>query len=482
MSVSRIFALFRGMSKEKKSAMAYMAAAYIQYAIAFLVTPLFARLLTTEDFGLVATYNSWNEIMGPIATLSIYQTYFSLGLHKNKNTRDAFASSMLGLSAVTTVAAMLLLGGAQVLAPQLIGIPFSLTLLMGVYYLAYPATRYWMARERFEYKYKTLFRVTVASAVLTPLIGIIFVISADSGQGIARLYGTSVAPILTGIFFILYALKKCPKAYDRAQWKDALKFCLPLVPHYLSMHILSASDRVMINSMIGESSAGIYGMAYTASMVITAAWTAISGSLTPYLLDKLEKKQFKELAGVSTKCIVFFSLLCLCVCLVAPELILFLGGEKYSESISLIPPLLAAVLFMEMYNIFSIVTFYHGKTKSIATATVSAAGINVALNYFAISRYGYAAAAYTTLICYILYCFFHYLNMRRTEKNKIYHTGFLIVFSVVYVLLCFLCLLVYDYPLARYGFILCAALAGLIWRGKIAGFVKTVFADRGKIR
>jgi len=470
--MNKLKTALKNMSDAKKSAMAYMIGSYIQYGISFLVTPIFARLLTTGEFGLVTTYNSWVEMIGPIATLSLYQGFYNIGMVDYENDRDAFTSSMLGLSFISTTVSMLVFGVVNSLFPEIVGLPISLVILMTIYYFTFPATRYWMAKERFEYKYKKLFVVTMLIAVLAPAGGLLYVYLYEGNLGIARLVGTNAIHIAIGVLFIVVLIKRNRSLKNVDLWKKALAFSLPLVPHYLAMQVLSASDRVMINAMTGESNAGIYGMAYTAAMVVTAAWTAINGSLTPYVLNKLKEKDYKSISRTSMLCIGGFSLICLLVCIVAPEVIQILGGAKYSESINLLPPLLAAVVFMEMYNLFSLVEFYHKKTKLIMIATLAAAVVNVVLNFICIRIFGYQAAAYTTLVCYILYCLFHYLNMRHIEKEKIYDAKLLVAFSAIYVILCFACLLIYDYPLLRYSILAVVILLVIIKRKTLMGFYK----------
>ena len=463
---------FDGMSPAKKSAIVYMIGSYIQYAISFLVTPFFARLLTTGEFGLVATYNSWVEMIGPIATLSLYAGFFNVGMVDYEKEREPFMSSMLGLSFVSTTIVMSIFAVVNLFFPTIIGLPTSLVALLTVYFFVFPATRYWMARERFEYRYKKLFVVTMLIAFIAPAGGLVCVLLSRGNLGVAKLYGTNFIHIALGLLFIVVLLSKSKQLFNRSRWKVALCFSIPLIPHYLAMHVLAASDRVMINSIDGSEKAGLYGMAYTAATVVTAAWTAINGSLTPYAYEKIKKRDFKPMAHVATLCIVGFSVVCLLVCMIAPEAIMILGGEKYAESVKLLPPLLAAVVFMEMYNLFSLIEFYNKKTKLIMMATVVAASLNVGLNFVCIRAFGYQAAAYTTLVCYMLYCLFHYINMRSIEKEKIYNAKVLIVFSILYVALCFACLPIYDCPIVRYGLLLMAMILLLINKNKIIAFYR----------
>lgn len=451
---------FSEMSAAKKSALVFMLASYIHYGISFLVTPLFSRLLPVADFGIVSTYNSWVEMLGPIATLSLYAGYFNVGMIHYEDERNQFVSSMIGLSTVSTTIVMAVVFVVSAIAPNIIGLPNVLIVFMGIYFFTSPAVRYWKARERFELKYKKLFWYTVVTALLSPALGVILVLLSKNDLASARAIGTQLPTVAMGIFLFVTLSRRGKTFFDKEKWITALKFALPLVPHYLAMHVLSASDKVMISNMISDSAAGIYGMAYTASMIITSAWTAINGSLNPYMLGKIKERDFKPMAKVSTLCIVGFSGLCLIVCLVAPEVILVLGGDKYRESIALIPPLLASVLFMEMYNLFSTVEFYHKKTFLVMVATVAAAILNLVMNFVFIKLCGYQAAAYTTLVCYILYCLFHYLNMRHIEKEKIYNAKLLLGFSALYVAACFLCLLIYDLPIIRYSILLVMLITG----------------------
>jgi len=225
------------------------------------------------------------------------------------------------------------------------------------------------------------------------------------------------------------------------------------------MHILSSSDRVMINYFSGSTDVAIYGMAYTASTAVTSAWTAIQGSLSPFMLRHQKDKNYAPMGKVGTLCISGFSVLCLLVCAIAPEIIYILGGEKYVESVKLIPPLMASVLFMEMYNLFATVEFYHKKTTAIMFATITATLLNIILNGIFLPIFGYQAAAYTTLICYIIYCAFHYINMRRIQSAKIYDLKKLILLSLLYVFACFCCLWLYDFPIIRY--VILVVIAGL---------------------
>ena len=52
--------------KQVKSSFVIFLASFITSASAFLVTPIFTRLLTLDEYGLVAQYNSWLNMLNVI--------------------------------------------------------------------------------------------------------------------------------------------------------------------------------------------------------------------------------------------------------------------------------------------------------------------------------------------------------------------------------------------------------------------------------
>lgn len=60
-----------------------------------------------------------------------------------------------------------------------------------------------------------------------------------------------------------------------------------------------------------------------------------------------------------------------------------------------------------LYTLPSSIEYYYKKTVLIAIGTLGAAAVNIALNAYFIPRFGYIAAAYTTVVCYLLYYAIH---------------------------------------------------------------------------
>ena len=121
-----------------------------------------------------------------------------------------------------------------------------------------------------------------------------------------------------------------------------------------------------------------------------------------------------------------------------------------------------AVYFKFLYPLFSTVEFYYEKTGFVMIASCIAAGANIILNYIFIRIYGYYAAGYTTLFCYILYSLAHYVFQRRVAaehdlRGALFDMRYIVVFSAFMLGTMTLMLFLYPYRILRY--MICAVLA-----------------------
>ena len=104
--------------------------------------------------------------------------------------------------------------------------------------------------------------------------------------------------------------------------------------------------------------------------------------------------------------------------LISPELVRLLGPEEYREGTVLIPIIIVSYIFQFMYTLLVNVQFYEKKNYYVPIGTTIAAALNIVLNIIFIPRYGYQAAAVTTLISYIVLFILHYIvNTSNHQKQ-----------------------------------------------------------------
>lgn len=190
-----------------------------------------------------------------------------------------------------------------------------------------------------------------------------------------------------------------------------------------------------------------------------------------------------DLAKVAYPTFVAVAIVNILLILFAPEIIAIFAPVEYQEAVWTIPGLALSVFFMFLYTFFATFEFYYEKTSYIASATVGGALLNIVLNYVFIKKFGYIVAGYTTLFSYVVFAVLHYYFCHRICKEymdgvKPYNTKVILAISAGTLLIGLSILLVFPYPLIRYGFIV-LLLAGLVmFRKRIISTAKMIWATK----
>ena len=110
-------------------------------------------------------------------------------------------------------------------------------------------------------------------------------------------------------------------------------------------------------------------------------------------------------------------------------------------------------------------------------ASTCAAMLNIALNMVFIPQFGYMAAAYTTLFCYIAYTLFHYVVMRivlykETGLKSVYNDSAIFMLSLALVAVSVVLLILYDHIIIRYLTVMALIIVLVYNREKIIKVLK----------
>ena len=451
---------------------------FFQKGISMLSVPIFTRIMSTEEYGIFSVYQSWYSILTIVVTLNLFAGVYNKGLVKFETNRDEFTTAMLGLSTCATVVFFMLYCVNIAMWTKVLELKPSYMIIMFAEMLCVPAYSYWSARQRFEYKYKNLVISTVAMSLLSPILGIVSV-RLSQNKALARIFSYAFIQIAFGIVFGIYIIKKCKKLFNKNYWKYALTFNLPLIPHYLSQIILNQADRIMISRLVGSSEAAIYSVAYNISLIMSLLTNAINSAFVPSLYNCLKEKKYSKIKETSTYVLMIAAGVTFVAMLFGPELIRFFAPESYYEAVWVIPPVALSVYFIAVYALFVNVEFYFEKTKYTMYVSVFGAAFNIFLNWIFISKYGYIAAGYTTVFCYIMfsighYMLYRYLNRKYLNSISIVKGGIILFFSVVLVILMLLTLVLYSYIWLRYGLITAIFAGAFLYRKKIVRIIKII--------
>lgn len=463
------------MSAPVKAALFFTICNVLQKGISLISAPIFTRLLTTEQYGLFTIYNSWYGIISIFATFNLSYGIFIKGLVKYEDDSKRFASLLLGLSTTITFACFLVYLIGMNFWNSVFELPSFLILAMFLELLFVPAFGFWSNIQRNEYKYKALVLVTLEMSLANPLLGIVTVLSTIY-KAEARILSMVFVQVIFGLFFYILIMYKGRRFYDKKYWKYAFLFNAPLIPHYLSMTVLQQVDRIMINNMVGTSEAAIYGVAYTVSTLMILVTSAMNNSFTPFTYQSIKKKNYISIKSITNLILIIVAVGCILVMAFGPEVISILAPKQYYDAIWIIPPVAASVFFMFLYPLFGNIEFYYEKTKFTMMASCVGAVANIVLNYVFIRIFGYHAAGYTTLACYIMFAIAHYAVYRKIIKEKeietIYDIKNIVLISIFVLIAIIAILFTYNYTIIRYSIIALIIVIAIIKRKTVIEIIK----------
>lgn len=452
--IKNIVEKYKAMTVQAKASMWFLVCSFIQKGIVVLTTPIFTRIMSTEEYGAYNVFNSWFGIIAIIVSLNLSQGVYTQGLIKYENDKKVFSSSIEGLSTLLIICWSVIYFAFSNIFNSLLRLNTIQMAAMLVMIWTGAVIGFWSCEQRVDYKYQKLVLMTLAVSIVQPVTGIWIVLnSSDKVTG--RIVGIAGVEFVFYLGLFIYQVFRGRVLFYAKYWVHALKFNLPLVPHYLSFIVLSNSDRIMIERMIGESEAGIYSLAYSVASLMAIFHTALMGAISPWMYQKMKTDDIDDIKRIiypSMGLMAGVNVLLMCL---APEVIQIFAPIAYYEAIWVVPPIAMSVFFIFLFDVFSKFEFFYEKTNYVMIASTGGASLNILLNYLFIPKFGYIAAGYTTLICDIILCICHFFFMGKICKT--YYKGIfpfdnrvLLEISVIFVIIGILFLLLYNNVFIRY--------------------------------
>ncbi len=283
---------------------------------------------------------------------------------------------------------------------------------------------------------RSVFYTSVTLVKIVSFIGLIFytvVYLKLSVYGI--MYSYLISEMIVLIVLLPGMIIKMKPVFEKDALKEALKFGTPLIFSSIGIMILNLSDRYLINLYLNLEEVGTYDIAYRIAGIVNMFLIlpfnqAMLPSAFKVYNDPNSNRYLSKLMTYMCYVTIWGGL---AISIFGEEIILILGNENYSAAVSYIPFIVLAYILSAMRNVASNGMLFAEKTLLIAVITIGSGILNIALNIIFIPVYGTIAAAYTTLISFIVFYFVTYLT-----ANKFYKIGYenfkiaqLIVFGVI---------------------------------------------------
>ena len=391
----------KGSSKAKAGSL-YLFASIFNKGIAFLTIPIFTRILSTSDYGIVTTYSAWASILTAIIGMQL-----NMGIRLSRGVdcpvkieKHKELSTIFTFTLFIAFLMFVVIGVGTVFSP--ISENYTLIVLCFVEGLFTALITDYTYYQMMEYKYIGRTLLMMMPNLIAAIISIFLIYLMPTQKYMGRVIGLSGVHVAIGLVVCVIVYCKSKPAINKTYIKWILRLSLPLILHGVALNILSQADRTMITSLRNTEETGIYSLVYSYSMVATVMTTGLEGIWVPWFTKKMNIKDYKEINKMSKDYIHFMTYAMIGLVLISPEMLRILAPSSYWEGVGLVPPLVVSNFVIFAYTMYVNVEYYYEKTVFITVNTIIAAIANIILNTFFIPKYGYVAAAFTTFVSYLI--------------------------------------------------------------------------------
>lgn len=394
-----------------------------QMLLSFFVSILTARYLGPSNYGVINYAAAYVAFFTSMCTLGINAVIIRDFVEHPQEQGTAIGTSIV-LRTVSSFLSIILIFCVVSIVDQDEPTTITVALLCSVSLLfqVMDTFNYWF-QSRYESKVTSI--ATFVAYAATSLYRIILLILQKDVMWFA--FATSVDYICLGLFLWLsYRKHNGPKL--RYSWSKG-KYLLSRSYHYILSGMMVAiygqTDRFMLKQMLDESSVGFYSLASSLSNMWVFVLQAIIDSMYPTIINLYGKdqKQFEKKNRQLYAIVIYVSIaVAACFVIFAPLIIRLLYGDAYL-------PAIGPLRIITWYTIFAFLgvarnawIVCENQQKYLKYMYLSAAFINIVLNYFMIPLWGASGAALASLITQIctsliLPCFWK--NMRTNVKLMI---------------------------------------------------------------
>lgn len=392
-----------------KGASIYSFGDVILKASGFFLIPIYTRLLTPKDYGIVGYLQVFNSIL---------VVFFGFGFHgaqtryffEHQDDKEATGSFMFTINITTFVAFLIVcvplmfLGffrkwtiGSENIAfhPYL-----SITLVSVLFTVLneYVATAF-----RMRQKFLVAALINIFTFFLTTASTIWFVVSFRWGA-LGQIAGKTFSNVIVFLVFYFLYTKQFFYKFSISKLRYAVIFGFPVVIHLLMGTIHSSIDRIILEYYLPISDLGIYTLGASVSGVLQMFIIAFNQAYQPsyYQLMQSGNGTIEKHIVSTFKIWLAFVTLATCIGIIVggPFLTIF-AGPQFKDVGRIFPFLLLSVYAGSFYYFFSSPIFFFKKTHVLPYITGSSVVINIGLNLLLIPKYGIYGATVATIFSHI---------------------------------------------------------------------------------
>lgn len=379
----------------------YLSAEVAVRAIAIFSIPIFTRLMTPEDYGIVNVFNGYLAIGTVVLALNAFT---SVGrFHYEKDDLSEFIGTTLifvGAIFLFNVALCTLLSGRIL---KLMEIPSPLFLIclfvvcgFNIIYKIY----YQMMVHQKRSKEFALVSIVKGYGTLALAIPLVWMLHEHRYWG--RIWAAAIIGVFLSIFLMRRILRQTKWTFKMSHVHYICVFSFPLIFYDLSQEVLNRFSQIMVNNIVDSAAAGLYSLGFQIGQLLAVVIVAVHNAVVPNFMRFYCAGEYDRIDALYRKVFSLITVAALGLILFAPELVRLLAAEKFHEGLRVVPLIVVGYLFYGMYMVYGLYPQYAKKTYYLPIILIVSSGCSIAINALFMPRYGYVVGAYSTAVAYFV--------------------------------------------------------------------------------
>jgi O-antigen/teichoic acid export membrane protein len=250
-------------------------------------------------------------------------------------------------------------------------------------------------------KSRTYVGFALLRLALSLSLNIYFVIVLELGV-VGILYSSLISISISTVLLTIVVMRRYRFRFSLAKAIEMLKFGLPLVIAALGTFVLNFADRYFLEHFGTLRMVGLYAVGYKFALGLSELlhrpfilmWNVFMFKIA----DRDDAKEMYARVMTYNSFVVIF--LALGMAVLIKDVLKVIVAPDYLEAHKIVPLILAGFYFYYMMPILDVGIMLTKKTHLRAINVVAAALVNLALNYFLISRFDMMGAAGATFLSY----------------------------------------------------------------------------------
>lgn len=263
--------------------------------------------------------------------------------------------------------------------------------------------------------------LTIGFFLITTSLILYFVVVRREGA-LGSLQGQAIGLVIVSIISHILIFRRFGSlreiTFSPKYLRAAFRLCAPIVPYTVFSWAINLSDRWILGYFVSTAEIGIYSIAYTLGALVATVGTALRAGFTPVYYEQHANAEYRRrLPALISFHVLANTAATLAVCLLSPELLRIIASPAYHEAWRFVPFIAGGYWFYSCFHLLFITVIQNtGRTQWILLLTAPAAIVKIGLNWLLVSIYGVWAAAFTTLLAFMLMALVAYLISRRMDK------------------------------------------------------------------